>query len=250
LRLLALCVQHEEALFYKGFHHISPLGTTHANICGTDMSAETSHNQNPLVTPTSPDWIQLSGSTIPLMHSRNFEFLRPHFRELADLGGFAESYALTDPSGCLVKLRLFAENLVKAAFSHHRLERSFQSNLNDLLADDSFKSITPPVVLEKIHLLRIKGNHAAHGTLRPLHPGQIESFIQEAHELASWFALSIGLMGRSEIPQWRGLPEGEPTKAALQKEKKAALQKLQEQEALMKKLLQDLEEARAQAEAA
>lgn len=214
------------------------------------MNAETSHNQNPLVTPTSPDWIQLSGSTIPLMHSRNFEFLRPHFRELADLGGFAESYALTDPSGCLVKLRLFAENLVKAAFAHHRLERSFQSNLNDLLADDSFRSITPPVVLEKIHLLRIKGNHAAHGTLRPLHPGQIESFIQEAHELASWFALSIGLMGRCEIPQWRGLPEGEPTKAALQKEKKAALQKLQEQEALMKKLLQDLEEARAQAEAA
>lgn len=123
------------------------------------------------------------------MDSRNFEFLRTSYKELADLGGFAEKYSLTDPSGCLMKLRLFAENLVKAVFIHHKLERPFQSNLNDLLNDDSFKSITPGVVLDKIQLLRIKGNHAAHGTLHPLQPGQIESFVQNAHDLGKWFAL-------------------------------------------------------------
>jgi type I restriction enzyme, R subunit len=185
----------------------------------------------------------------PLMQSRNFEFLRPHSRELADLCGFAEAYAATDPSGCLVKLRLFAENLVKAVFAHHRLERSYQSNLNDLLADDSFQAITPAVVQDKIHLLRIKGNHAAHGTLHALKPGQIEDFVKVAHDLACWFALSLGLLGRAEIPAWQGLPPVESTKSALQREKKAALQKLAEQEALMAKLLADLEEARAQAEA-
>ena len=189
-------------------------------------------------------------SSKSLMESRNFEFLRPHFRELADLGGFAEAYALSDPSGSLVKLRLFAENLVKALFAHHRLERSYQSTLNDLLNDDSFKSITPAVVLDKIHLLRVKGNHAAHGTLHPLQPGQINDFVEEAHKLAKWFALSTGLFSRSSLPDWKGLPEPEPSKSALKREKKAAFQKLAEQEALMAKLLADLEEARAQAEAA
>lgn len=184
------------------------------------------------------------------MKSLNFEFLRPYVRELADLGGFAETYAGTDPSGCLVKLRLFAENLVKAVFAHHRLERSYQSNLNDLLADDSFKSITPAVVLDKIHLLRIKGNHAAHGTLHALQPGQIEEIVKGAHELAQWFALSTGLLGRADIPSWQGLPAPDVSKSSLQREKKAALQKIAEQEALMAKLLADLEEARSQAEAA
>ena len=46
------------------------------------------------------------------MKSGNFEFLREHNPELADLGGFAERYAYSDPVGALVKLRLFGENLV------------------------------------------------------------------------------------------------------------------------------------------
>ncbi len=190
------------------------------------------------------------GSLRAVMKSLNFEFLRPHFRELADLGGFAEFYAGSDPSTSLVKLRLFAEHLVKAVFTHHKLERSYQSNLNDLLADDSFKAITPAVVLDKIHLLRVKGNHAAHGSLHTLHPGQIEEIVKGAHELAQWFALSTGLLSRSDIPAWQGLPAPDVSKSSLQREKKAALQKIAEQEALMAKLLADLEEARSQAEAA
>jgi type I restriction enzyme R subunit len=42
-----------------------------------------------------------------LMKSTNFEFLRPSFPELADLGGFAERYTYSDPSSALVKLRMF-----------------------------------------------------------------------------------------------------------------------------------------------
>lgn len=54
------------------------------------MSAEPSNNQDQPVATAPPTWLRLSESTIPLMQSRNFEFLRPHFRELVDLGGFAE----------------------------------------------------------------------------------------------------------------------------------------------------------------
>jgi type I restriction enzyme, R subunit len=49
------------------------------------------------------------------MTSQNFEFLRPHHAELADLGGFAERYAFSDAPSALVKLRTFAEFLVKAS---------------------------------------------------------------------------------------------------------------------------------------
>ena len=185
------------------------------------------------------------------MQSRNFEFLRVSHRELADLGGFAEAYVHSDPAACLVKLRTFAEFLVKALFSHHRLELTYQSNLNDLLADHTFKSITPAVVLDKLHLIRTKGNHAAHGTLYPTTPTQMTGILREAFDLAQWFALSTGLTSRDVLPSWQEpLALSGDSKSALQREKKAALQKLAEQEALMAKLLADLEEARSQAEAA
>lgn len=184
------------------------------------------------------------------MNSRNFEFLRPSYKELANLGGFAERYSQTDHASCLVKLRTFAESMVKAVFAHHNLEQPYPSNLNDLLNDDSFQSITPKVVLDKIHLLRIKGNHAAHGSLRPLQPGQIDDILKGSHDLAQWLALSTGLLEHADIPAWRGVPETESSKSSLQREKKAALKKVAEQEALMTKLLSDLEEARSKAEAA
>ena len=53
------------------------------------------------------------------MNSRNFEFLRSHDGELADLGGFAERYAHSDPASALVKLRLFGENLVADFLQHY-----------------------------------------------------------------------------------------------------------------------------------
>ena len=40
------------------------------------------------------------------MKSLNFEFLRPSWPQLAELGGFAESYAHPDPASSLVKLRV------------------------------------------------------------------------------------------------------------------------------------------------
>jgi len=185
------------------------------------------------------------------MTSQNFEFLRSRHRELADLGGFAERYVFSDPSSCLVKLRTYAESMVKAIFAHHRFEASYQSNLNDLLGDPSFKAVTPAVVQDKLHLLRIKGNHAAHGTLHVPTDGQMLELLREAHALARWFSLSIDGGKLEQLPAFAPpKPEAEETKAELKREKKAALQKLAEQEALMAKLLDDLEKARAKAEAA
>ena len=44
-----------------------------------------------------------------MVESLNFEFLREKHSELADLGGFAEKYAWTDPMGSLVKTDILGE---------------------------------------------------------------------------------------------------------------------------------------------
>jgi len=78
--------------------------------------------------------------------SRNFEFLRPNWQELAALGGFAEAYAHADPASALVKLRLFAENLTKDIYRDLSLPKPAQTAFVDLLTNDSFQAITPKVV--------------------------------------------------------------------------------------------------------
>ena len=97
------------------------------------------------------------------MKSINFEILRDGWPELAGLGAFAESYAHADPASALVKLRLFAENLTKDIYRELRLPKPDLPTFVDLLKNDAFTAITPKVVLDKLHALRMHGNKAAHG---------------------------------------------------------------------------------------
>ena len=84
------------------------------------------------------------------MQSKNFEFLRPTWPELANLGGFAEVYLHTDPSGSLVKLRILGENLVKNVYSELNLPNPYQNSFLDLLSNDAFKTAVPRVISDKI----------------------------------------------------------------------------------------------------
>ena len=188
------------ALNLSDLTRIQGIGTVSATLWQRQMSDHLTKTE-PFPAPAGlAGCLGFPVATLPVMKSLNFEFLRATHRELADLGGFAEGYVHSDPTACLVKLRTFAAFLVKALFSHHQLELTYQSNLNDLLADHSFKSITPAVVQDKLHLLRVKGNHAAHGTLHATTPGQMTGILREAHDLAKWFALSCGLKRRDICP--------------------------------------------------
>ena len=184
------------------------------------------------------------------MKSRNFEFLRPEWQELAELGAFAEAYAHADPASALVKLRLFAENLTKDIYRDLRLPKPDQATFIDLLRNEAFSAIVPKVVLDKLHALRIHGNKAAHGD--PASTKNALWLIKEAFDLSRWVFVQARKGTPDELPKFTEIPQSvvDETKGKLKREKRELLEKLAGQEAQMEKLLQELEEARQTATAA
>jgi len=181
------------------------------------------------------------------MDSKNFEMLRRRWPELADLGAFAEHYAHTDPASALIKLRIFAEQMVENIYQIHGLPLPYKRNLYDLLFEDSFIQAVPKPVLDTLHQIRLDGNKAAHGkradtktSLNSLHA---------AWKLAGWFFITYEGGNADQIPPFQK-PPPEDTKAKLKREKKTALEKLAAQEKTLEKLLQQVEELRSQQKAA
>jgi len=178
------------------------------------------------------------------MKSLNFEILRDGWPELAGLGGFAEAYAHADPASALVKLRLFGENLTKDIYRELRLPKPDQPTFVDLLKNDAFIAITPKVVLDKLHALRIHGNKAAHGE-----PATVRTalwLIQEAFDLGRWLFVHFAKGDAEAIPAFvQPMAEAaDESKGQLKREKRQVLEKLAAQEAQMEALLRELDAVR------
>jgi len=62
-------------------------------------------------------------SRVIFMKSVNFEFLRPQYSNLANLGGLAEAVLCVDPGSALTRLRSFAEEMSKTICSEEFLPR-------------------------------------------------------------------------------------------------------------------------------
>ncbi len=123
------------------------------------------------------------------IRSLNFEPLRAIWPELANMGGYAEHYAHTDPESSLVKLRNFAERVVDHVYAKLKLPRAPQSNFVDLLNNSSFRMVASDLVLDKLHLLRKLGNRAAHG--EGVHAADSLRCVQEAWQLARWLHVTF-----------------------------------------------------------
>ncbi len=175
------------------------------------------------------------------MISTNFEILRNSASELADLAGFAEQYVYQDPSSCLVKLRSFIERMVTRIYTKAGLPRLYQPNLLDLIRNDSFRAMVPPVVLDKFHSIRIHGNKAAHGD--PQTKEKSLWLLKEAFDLACWFYIVIENGSKNDCPAYQeiALPETEGTDKPATTSRRDLLEKLASQEARLQELLQELE---------
>ena len=117
------------------------------------------------------------------MQSTNFEFLRQKWPELAELGGYAEFYAHSDPPSSRFKSRLLAEHIALLACKR----------LNFHIADDNFltmlkelerANVLPKAVLDTFHQVRIAGNKAAHRLSND--SGHALDTVKGAIELCRW----------------------------------------------------------------
>jgi type I restriction enzyme R subunit len=176
--------------------------------------------------------------------SLNFEPLRAVYPELANMGGYAEHYAHTDPESALVKLRSFAERLVDRLYIKVDLERVPQSNFVDLLHNASFQTVAQPLVLDKLHLLRRLGNRGAHG--EDVEASDAVRCVHEAWQLARWLHVTF-LGGKVEdFEAFRQPPaEGIDSKAEFKRKAKALAEENSLKEERLKIALQELAELRA-----
>lgn len=183
------------------------------------------------------------------MLSLNFEFLRQQWPELSELGLLAEQYAYPDAESALVKLRLFGEAVVGAVYHRLRLHRLPQSQFIDLLNAASFKAAVPPVIVNKLHSLRVHGNRAAHG--EKCRASTAVWLLEEAFDLGRWLVKTVtgaDLEAASFNPPTS--PTTKPPPDQVLRAKLDVQDRLRTVESAVARLLEELEATRARARAA
>ena len=131
------------------------------------------------------------------MQSQNFEHLRPHWPELANLASHAEKYTFDDPQSALVKLRCFAELLVGIVYREFRLPSLATDKFVDRLQASVFVSAVESGILDKLHAIRKVGNSAVHdGTFAK---GDSLWLLKEAHILSCWLLLTTHKGTKADI---------------------------------------------------
>ncbi len=182
---------------------------------------------------------------IAIMQSQNFEFLRNTWPELASLAGFAERYAHADPQSAQTKLRNFAECCVDIVYSELNLPRTPMSKFMELLSNDAFEAVTPKVVVDKLHAIRIHGNKAAHGD--KVSEQSAQWLLKEAFDLGRWLFVTYNKGDISTIKAFEQPKPPQSAKADYKNERKALLEQYAKQEAQMQALLAELATEREKA---
>ncbi|MDI4634708.1 type I restriction-modification system endonuclease [Pelomonas sp. V22] len=166
-----------------------------------------------------------------MRESSNFSFLAEHSALLADLGATAERLYPFDPASCILKLRLLAEALTQeiAARVGVRLQQPTQAEL--LRAVDHRLGMDPQV-RQMFHLLRQRGNTAAHQIDHDIGYREGLEALKIAREIAVWFHRSFG-----------NKPEFKPGPFVLPDDPSQKLVSLQQQIAQLSQDLQSAQQA-------
>ncbi|PIE41754.1 MAG: DEAD/DEAH box helicase, partial [Gammaproteobacteria bacterium] len=155
------------------------------------------------------------------MQSQNFEHLRPHWPELANLAGHAEQYVYDDPQSALIKLRCFAEKLVGIVYRQWRLPSLPNEKFIDRLENHAFASVVDQAIIDKLHAIRKEGNKAAHEG--KFGKGSGLWLLKEAHILSYWLLLSLKKGSKNDVNAFVEPAKTIPAEAI----KKAAIKELQ-----------------------
>lgn len=154
----------------------------------------------------------------------NFEFLKdvePHV--LYRIAYLAETYLYTDPNGCLMKLRQFAEVMVNEIFQIEHIALPHDNNQANRISVLKREGIIEHQLGSILNQLRQRGNEAAHAGFDSV--SSAKTNLQMAYKLAQWYALSYGegTGGHTFVMPQEG---DNPNIAELQAEKEAQEQQI------------------------
>jgi len=121
----------------------------------------------------------------------NFSFLAEHSPLMADLGATAERLFPYDPASSVLKLRLLAEALTQEMANRIGIQLQQPTQAELLRAVDSRLALDPQV-RQMFHLLRQRGNAAAHQIDHEIGFREGLESLKVARELAVWFHRSFG----------------------------------------------------------
>jgi len=179
-----------------------------------------------------------------MKQSMNFEHIQSKWPELHQLAAFAEDYAISDPQSALVKLRCFAEKVVGYLYKELSLPVLPTSNIFDKLTADDFTSAVPRLITDKLHAIRKSGNQAAH-------EGKVDQqqaiwILKESYFVASYLFMAYANGTQQECPEFKAPEQTQPTNqsdAQFAKKNKQLTQQLAENQARLKRALDELEAA-------
>lgn len=183
--------------------------------------------------------------------SHNFEQLRSKWPELAELGAYAEQYAVSDPQSSMVKLRCYVEKIVGYLYRELSLPVLPTANIYDKLSSGAFTSVVDKVILDKFHAVRRGGNKAAHEGYINQH--DCLWLLKESYLIACWLHIAYGDGKVEDCPaftQPANAPRDNESKAEFKRKNKQLQKKLTQNNAQLEQALKELEEAqKAQFEA-
>ncbi|EHR40707.1 DEAD/DEAH box helicase family protein [Alishewanella jeotgali] len=166
--------------------------------------------------------------------------------ELYQLAAFAQDYACSDPQSALVKMRCLMEKIVGVIYAKLQLPVYPNASIVDKLNADSFTSVVPSQIIDKLHAIRKSGNRAAH-------EGKVSQqeavwILQECYFVSGYFYVAYCGGDAKNLPEFVA-PDctklAEQTDAQFARENKQLQAKLAEHEARLKQALDELKAAEA-----
>ena len=180
-----------------------------------------------------------------MKQAANFKHLEA-LPELYQLAAFAQNYACSDPQSALVKMRCLMEKIVGVIYAKLQLPVYPNASIIDKLNADSFTSVVPSQIIDKLHAIRKSGNRAAH-------EGKVSQqeavwILQECYFVSGYFYVAYCGGDAKSLPEFVA-PDctklAEQTDAQFARENKQLQAKLAEHEARLKQALDELKAAEA-----
>ena len=122
----------------------------------------------------------------------NFSFLTQKFPILAKFGSLAEQYLYSDPNSCMIKLRMLGETVVNLIFRYEKIAVDPELNAAKRIRLLEEEGIVDQDFADILHILRKKGNQAAHENFDSRQEAEICLRVQGGR-------LTIGLPGEEPL---------------------------------------------------